>query len=112
MRKKVTEKEWKGEAQRFFVFPFCFVLVWRGTLFINNRSTLYPKTHKQNADRKTLNCITKGSQNGTQNDAQTHHNSMPKFVTEKIMNIIKNHVSLNGIIIQIHCKNKCECLSG
>jgi hypothetical protein len=32
---------------------------------------------------------------------------MPKLVTEKIRNIIKNHVSLNGKIIEIHLKNKC-----
>ena len=32
---------------------------------------------------------------------------MPKLETKKIKNFIKNHVSLNGKIIQIHCKNKC-----
>ena len=49
----------------------------------------------------------KGSQNGAEIDAQTHQQSMPKLVTEKIMEIINNHVSLNGKFIEIHCKNKC-----
>ena len=40
-------------------------------------------------------------------DAKTHQNPMPKLVTKKIMEIIENHVSLNGKIIQIHCKSKC-----
>ena len=30
---------------------------------------------------------------------------MPKLVTENIMNIIKNHVSLNSKNIEIHCQN-------
>ena len=37
--------------------------------------------------------------------AKTHQQSMPKEVSEKIMKIIKNHVSLKGTIIQNHCKN-------
>ena len=46
-----------------------------------------------------------GSQNGVEIDAKTHQQSMPKQVSKKIMKIIKNHVSLKGKIIQIHCKN-------
>ena len=38
-------------------------------------------------------------------DAKTHLKSMPKQVSKKIMKIIKNHVSLKGTVIQIHCKN-------
>ena len=48
----------------------------------------------------------KESQHGIKNDAKTHQKSMPKLVTEKISKIIKNHVSLKGKIIEIHCKNK------
>ena len=40
-------------------------------------------------------------------DAKTHQQSTPKLVTEKVMKIIKRHVSLNGKIIENHCKNKC-----
>ena len=47
----------------------------------------------------------KGSQNGAEIDAKTHQQSMPKQVLKKIMKIIKNHVSLKGKIIQIHCRN-------
>ena len=46
----------------------------------------------------------KGCQNGTKIDAQTHHKSMPKLVTEEIIKVIKIHVFLNGKISQIHCK--------
>ena len=49
----------------------------------------------------------KGSHNGTKNDAKTHQESMPKLVTNKIMKLIENHVSLNGKIIENHCENKC-----
>ena len=49
--------------------------------------------------------ISKGVQNGAEIDAKTHQQSMPKQVSKKIMKIIKNHVSLKGKIIQIHCKN-------
>ena len=49
----------------------------------------------------------KGSQNRAEIDAQTHQKSMPKLVMKKIMKIIKNHISLDGKNIEIHCKNKC-----
>ena len=48
----------------------------------------------------------KGCQNGIKIDAKTHQKSMPKLVTKKIMKVIKNNVSLNGKIIEIHCQNK------
>ena len=38
----------------------------------------------------------KGSQKGTQIDANTDQKSMPKLVTKKIRKIINNHVFLNG----------------
>ena len=40
------------------------------------------------------------------NGTKTNENSILKQVTGNIMKIIKNHVSLNGKIIEIHCKNK------
>ena len=40
--------------------------------------------------------ITKGSQNGAEIDAKTHQKSMPKLVSKKIREIIKNHVSLKS----------------
>ena len=47
----------------------------------------------------------KASQKEIEIEAKTYQQSMSKQVSEKIMNIIKNHVSLKGEIIQIHCKN-------
>ena len=47
----------------------------------------------------------KGFQNGDEIDAKTHQKSMPKHVSKKIMNIIKNHISLKSQIIEIHSKN-------
>ena len=47
----------------------------------------------------------KGFQHGADIDAKTHQQSMPKQVSEKIMKIIKNHLSMKGQIFQIHCKN-------
>ena len=38
-------------------------------------------------------------------DSKTHKKSMPKLGTKKIIKIIKDHVSLNRKIIEIHCKN-------
>ena len=35
-------------------------------------------------------------QNGFKIDAKTHYKSMPKLMTKKSMEIIENHVSLNG----------------
>ena len=51
----------------------------------------------------------KGSQNRAEIDAKTHNKKKrePNRVMKKIMKIIKIHVSLNGKIIEIHCKNKC-----
>ena len=56
----------------------------------------------------------KGSQKGADIDAQTHRKSMPKLATEKIMKIIKHHVSLNGknivkIIIIFYGLEGCMC---
>ena len=48
----------------------------------------------------------KGFQNRAEIDAQTHQKSMPKRVMNKIMKIIKNHVSLSGKIIEIHYFSK------
>ena len=45
--------------------------------------------------------VSKWSRNGT----KTNDSSIQKHVTGNIMKIIKNHVSLNGKIIEIHCKN-------
>ena len=42
---------------------------------------------------------------GTKIDAKSHQKSMPKLVTKKIRKVIQNHVSLNGKIIEFHCKN-------
>ena len=47
----------------------------------------------------------KGSQNGAKIDSKSHQQLMPKLLTEKIMNIIKNYVSLNGQFIDIHSKH-------
>ena len=44
--------------------------------------------------------ITKGSQDGAEIDAKTHQKSMPKLVSKKIKKTIKNHISLNGEIIE------------
>ena len=49
----------------------------------------------------------KGVKNRVEIGAEIHQKSMPKLVMEMIMKIIKNHVSLNGKIIEIHCNNKC-----
>ena len=49
----------------------------------------------------------KGSQNGAEINTKAYQKSMPKRVTKNIMKIIKNHVYLNGKIIEIHCKNMC-----
>ena len=66
------------------------------------------KIHQKNDHPKTWNLMPKGFQKGTGIDAKTHRKSMPKLVTKKIRKIIKNHVSLNGKNIEIHCKNKCS----
>ena len=51
---------------------------------------------KENDHPKTWNLKPKDFQIGTKINAQIHQQSMPTLVTEKIMNIIKHHVSLNG----------------
>jgi hypothetical protein len=50
--------------------------------------------------------IAKGFQNGAEIYGTTHQKPMPKQVSKQIMEIIKNHVSMKGKIIQIHCNNK------
>ena len=59
----------------------------------------------ENDCEKHMKLTPKGYQNEVGIDAKTHQQSMPKQVSKKIMKIIKNHVSLKGDIIQIHCKN-------
>ena len=49
----------------------------------------------------------KGFQNGAGTDATTRQKSIAKLVTKNIMETIKNHVSLNGKIIEIQNKNNC-----
>ena len=49
--------------------------------------------------------IPNGCQTGPNFDAKTHQKVMPKQVTEKIVKIIKNHVSLMCKNMRIHCKN-------
>ena len=59
--------------------------------------TSAPKKIKNHAEK-----VSKWSRNGI----KTNDSSIQKQVTGNIMEIIKNHVSLNGNIIEIHCKNK------
>ena len=47
----------------------------------------------------------KSAKKGVKTDAQIFQITLPKQVSDNIMKIIKNHVFLNGKIIQIHCKN-------
>ena len=61
------------------------------------------KKSSRNRSQKKLEYMQKCFQNEVEIDATTHHKSMPKLVTQKIMKIIKNHVSLNCKIIKIHC---------
>ena len=84
MSRKVTKKE----TQHYFWEPF---------LFKNNK---IPKGHLKNDHPKSSNFMSKGCHNLSKIDAKTHQKSMPKYVAEKIMNIIKHHVFLNGRIIQ------------
>ena len=63
------------------------------------------KSIKKNDHPKTWNLMPKGFQKGTNNYAQTHQKSMPTQVSKKIMKIIKNHVSLEGKIIEFFSKN-------
>ena len=46
--------------------------------------------------------IAKGSQNEAEIDTKTHQKSMPELVSKKIREFIKNHISLNSEIIEIH----------
>ena len=46
--------------------------------------------------------IAKGSQNAAEIYAKTHQKSMQEKVLKKIRKIIKNHVSLQKEIIEIH----------
>ena len=43
----------------------------------------------------------KSFQNEAKNDAKTHQKSMPELVSDEIMKIIKNHVSLKNEIIEL-----------
>ena len=61
----------------------------------------------KNEHPKTLTFMPQRCQKGNRIDATTHQKSMPKLVTKTIMEIIKDHVSLNFKIIQAHSKNMC-----
>ena len=78
-----------------------------GAILVKNQLNNYSKNHSKNDHQTTLNVMPKGSQDGAEIVTITHQKTMPKLVTEKIMKIIKHHVSLKGKIIEIHCKNKC-----
>ena len=97
VRKQVTKKDWKGgdKATKFWSHF--------GAKSIN----IQFKTTLKKRSPRNMEFYAKWSQNVIQNCSKTHQKSMPKLVTKKIMKIIKNHVSLNGKIIEIHCKNKC-----
>jgi hypothetical protein len=47
----------------------------------------------------------KGCQKGAEIDATNHQKSMQKLVVKKRRKIIQKHVSQNGKIIELHCKN-------
>ena len=80
---------------------------WFGESFvIKNLSKVDQTNHQQIKHQNTLNFLPNGLQNRTKIDAKTLQASMPKLVTKKVMGIIKNHVSLNGEIIEIQCENK------
>ena len=55
--------------------------------------------------RKNMVLIPDEYQHGAKLDAQTHQKSMPKQVTEKLGNIIQNHVFLMCRNIRIHSQN-------
>ena len=74
---------------------------------IKTDNTPIPKIINNTIIKNTWNLMTKGCQNGAENDADTHHKSMPKQVSKQIRTIIKNHISLNGEIMEFHGKNKC-----
>ena len=76
---------------------------------IKNQYKINPKANQQKRSPQNIEFDAKGCQNG----AQTNQKSMPKLVTKKTIQIIKNHVSLNGKVIQIHRKtNLFEGLAG
>ena len=58
--------------------------------------------------------IPNGCQNGANFDAKTHKKSMPKQVTKKIVDIIKNHVFLMCKNMRIHFKTLVfeDCAGG
>ena len=71
---------------------------------INNRFT---KLSKKTIPQKHKIWYKRDPKNGTTINTKTHQKSMPKLVTEKLMKIIKTNASLNGKIIEMHCKNYC-----
>jgi hypothetical protein len=71
-----------------------------------DREKHHLKKHEKKCPPKMKNHAEKVSK-WSRNDTKTNEHSIHKQVTGNIMKIIKNHVSLNGKIIEIHCKNKC-----
>ena len=55
---------------------------------------------------KNIELYAKGVGHLNQKLCQIYQKTMPTLVTEKIMTIIKNHVSLNGKTIETNCKDK------
>ena len=77
-----------------------------GPEILENREKHHLEKHEKSAPKKMKHHaekVPKWSRNGT----NTNGNSIQKQVTGNIMKIIKDHVSLNGKIIEIHNKNKC-----
>ena len=56
--------------------------------------------------------MSKGFQNGAKVDATKYHKSMPKYVSNKIMKIIENHIFLKGKNMQIHSTLVFEGVAG
>ena len=99
------QRAFGGEAGRRLIQARDFwgpVSVCKSRKIDNN--TIWKK-HETNAAKKMKNHAEKVSQ-WSRNGTKTNEQSIQKQVTGKIMKIIKNHVSLNGKIIEIHCKNK------
>ena len=71
-----------------------------------SRKTQSAKNMKKSAPPKMKNHAEKVSK-WSRNDNETNGNSIKKHVTGSFMKIIKNHISLNGKIIEIHSKNTC-----
>ena len=97
VRKQVTKKErkWTVPSAYFWKPVWCQIV----------KNQFKKSSNKDHP--KIWNLMPKGSQNGAEINIKTYQKAMQKQVTKKIMKIIKNHVSLKGKIIQIHCKNIC-----